>query len=1307
MPSATDIVVFGVASNGSVLQWDGHPTPTGILLHWFVRPDLGYPPLGFDLYRAQVPDTPPLPFNDLNVPFVEGKPDWSYADVLKLSCSNGLRFERTAQPGWWQLIVTPTSPVSVRFTSPAWLVSIKADADSSGLIVTGRNNGVVISRQELTQSGETIAWRTRGIDSMELSGTGTVSFIGYHLLDHQASWNKIAHRCLPVIDPGYRCGPQQRVSEADEAKSRLPTRVAAEWSRRFADSFADLLPALRRLAIGAPPGQIPQDTTREMRISGDERELIKLAALDPHGARILGLAYDDLFNGGLDGNEYVYKVVGQWLGAKVKQEFKPGRKSGFDLLAQRHGIVLDRKATRSGSGITLKFPNTVLDFLIELDASIGLEWTSDDGNGGADSGRLPIGPAQLRLARLRELRMVWRSTAPPPLLSSVQWTPLIERIGLLPGIKAVEPGAPSGPTALDVSIVPAASSSMITLAGLDWPMNVSPNGSIPEGEPVSYQIGHRYLGAGTATPYPLPDPAKQDDLLYKGAPVFISSAAATQAGAGRVLHTDRNEGAGLDPGLWAWWVRGVDLFGRVSLPSPWKLAPVVDTSPSAAPMMVQAEWVQRNMPDATVAVIRRSVAARRWLQNSSADNGLVASWAFGPDQANQRQDVDGFQLLVRKPQNAGAGTPLQYPDAWSQPIASFGPMPIRATGTVTSSPAIDPALAVSITSVRQSAAPANAGLNDPIRSVCTTTLELDGGSGVFVGGTLRLGATSYSISANGDGPNLSVVVTHAAGAAPGIGTAQLRAPAGTLVELNTDLPALNPGGNLLAGSGVLQLKNATQEHRLQVLRNDGGVFLCRAAAIAPASGDVAMWYPVWTASLGDTGFGPDANVTTPVAHAQVAVRAVRAIQTAGISSAASAPLTVTAVDLTVPVSPELNAIPFDPALQCAQLASRADWYGKSRFRVIWSAQADRRFLVYRALGDEINRLDRIEHDRDAGRAHSFPDASLWPAGVHADLDRRARVLAELSALDAARAIADTNADTDWEPSARDVAVEAAYDAMTIDTQMLLARQAYAWPAYIALTTEPIDAHEYEDVLDGRTRGHWFYRITSRTHAGAESVPSDPTPPICCPDVVAPSPPVAHMALADALGNGVKLRWLTSPDADTARYEIYSAQQPEAIADLARMVPVAVHAPSVHVGGALINFRVARVPGDWCFWIVAVDTSENRSTPSAMLRGKSLKPAPAPPVWVSAERAPAGAPTHIGLTWSHPNDQRLACLVERRPIAGGYWAAVSAWLPRGVYNYEDTPSNLNVGWEYRLRVRDHLGQVALILPAMTLEALIDA
>ena len=341
-----------------------------------------------------------------------------------------------------------------------------------------------------------------------------------------------------------------------------------------------------------------------------------------------------------------------------------------------------------------------------------------------------------------------------------------------------------------------------------------------------------------------------------------------------------------------------------------------------------------------------------------------------------------------------------------------------------------------------------------------------------------------------------------------------------------DLPSM-PG--LMARSGLLLDEGATPA-RFAVLRKDGDEFLCvnpptpppGVTAVPPAAGHALAWHPVWFASLSDTGFGPVANVHTPVVNAQVAVQALRHVQTLGLASARSATLTVTAVDVAAPATPTIPAIPFDPGGSCAELASRADWYGDSRFTFTWSPQPDCTFTVYRALVDEVFRLDR-EHVRGpAARDLAQP---RWPSGVWTDAARKSRVEQELTAIDAALGDVD--------------AAFAAYEDACNDTQMFLGLQPHTWAAFTPLFGRPIETNSHTDTLNGRTRAHWFYAVTARSLAGVESAPSTISPPICCPDVVPPAAPLAHTALAAE--GAVKLKWLASPDADTHHYEIYAAR----------------------------------------------------------------------------------------------------------------------------------------------------------------------
>ena len=107
--TAEAIVVFGVGSDASVEQWDGYRASRGIMLRWFL-PDLDFPPFGFDVHRASIPDIPPLPFDDINTQAVSGKTSWAYGGIVTLISRNGFTFQPTGFPGR-----TPSSSRTTRW----------------------------------------------------------------------------------------------------------------------------------------------------------------------------------------------------------------------------------------------------------------------------------------------------------------------------------------------------------------------------------------------------------------------------------------------------------------------------------------------------------------------------------------------------------------------------------------------------------------------------------------------------------------------------------------------------------------------------------------------------------------------------------------------------------------------------------------------------------------------------------------------------------------------------------------------------------------------------------------------------------------------------------------------------------------------------------------------------------------------------------------------------------------------------------------------------------------------------------------
>jgi hypothetical protein len=1260
---ADELAIFGVASDGSVEQWDGHQAPTGILLRWFPPDGVDFPDFGYDVYRAIVPDVPPLPFDGLNVPFVEGRHSWTYGSVT-LSCGGaGLHFQPALMPGWYSLVVTPGSPVTVDFAFPAWLVQVVTADGTADLTVTGFSGGRERARRFCDFPGQTVEWRTRGLQRVVLEGTGSASFIGYHLLDRNASWKHLTHLCLPVIDPAYGCSGATGQTEEQIATARLPNPVAAEWASRFAPQFGDLSAALHRLVRHEPPGKLPPSSDQDApRLVADERDMLALALLDPHVARILGLAYDDGLGGRLDGREYVYQVIGTWQGTQIVYDAADG-----DVLvrAAADGVL------NVVGGSELTFTPPVLEVAVTWVGVTGATWSVEDPDGAVTTGVVDVsGEIHAGLAA----KLTVAGPGLPGVVERLVVTPRIIRFGLLPGIFAKEPGPPPGPAAVHVTVRRRSPSTPV-LAALDWDTPRAADGTVTDGEAIAYQVGERSMSSGAAPTAPV-----RADLLGAGALIYPAMGATEGYLAGRRWT--------LTPGWWGWWCRGVDLFGRVSAPSAWGVAEIIDNATPPRPVLTDAEYVQ---PSAPSNLTGRSAEALRWLADHPGDEGLLCRWSYGPDHV-ALADVGSFRVAVRFPA-AGASGPSAYGDfpggppdgapGSSRVVAELGPVTTPVSATVTGVTP-DPGLPLEVLAVTP--LPPNPLIPDihTLTSLCQIDLETDGGDMVFAGGVLHIAGTAYPIVSSSPGARTLLSIEHPPGTVP-TGPAELRLPPGRIVRIAAALPAAG-GLGLRAGAGTVVWRQA----RLPVLAYDADGLLCLGRADPPNGAATLSWYPDWFAQVPGSRVGFAPTESEP-ARAQVAVRAVRSGPAPGRESPPSNPGAITAIDPSVPDPPAMNSVPFGPGDQCAALASPATPFaGRSRFTLRWTATPGRTVTVWRALSDEICRLDLAEHDRD-GSQHAFA-ADLWPPGVQADPARRQRVLDELAAVDSARALA--------EPERRE-AVDAAYDALTADTQMLLARQAYAEAAFAPLTAEPLAGSAFEDEFDGRARAHWIYRLTGRTGAGIESRPGEPSPPICAPDVTPPAAPLPLMALADPAGGAVVVHWQATPDADLHHYDLYATPARPVVADLADTVPTLVVTPQPHRPAVTLTARVEVAPGDWWFVIRAVDDSGNRSSLSEPLIGRSLRPRPVAPIWLNASREADG----IRLQWRHDTDARLACLVERQPAGGDLlgWQAVSPWLPRGEYEYKDLPAELESGYEYRLRVRDQLGQTCPDIPAITLPA----
>jgi hypothetical protein len=1308
------LVLIGVGSDGhSVEQWDGHKPPAGVMLRWFPPDDLGHPDLGFDVYRANVGDVVPMRFDNAAVAALAGKRSAEVDGRFTLTTSDPAGLAFVPYRGSNALLVPANGTLTLDFPGLAWDLYLGAATFGAGLTAEVFAAGASRGSRPLPPGAQE-NWRSRGLARVVLTGDGALASVGYRLVDAPYQWSLLAHRGLPVSAPGYPDpGKPAAGTEADEARSRLPADAGGDWPRTYGPHFGDLLPTLTALAThqGLPVLAPPADP-HEPRVATDPVALFRAALVDPHIGRIAGLAYDDVGAAALR-QLLAYKVVGTWYGPSGKAHV--GDK-GLSALNPTPGPVgpaiprpplpvpqlpipqlprpqvpvrvppVGRPATSidadlgTGGTLPIRFGIEVAAVSVDLTASGMLTVVALDAAGAelASTRFKGRGTARLAAAGIAAIELRGAGTLS---ITAFGWRlPDVRRYGLIPGIAAADPGAPTGPGWVTATRVSGDDSRRVEV-GLDWD-TTPPGGPQPEYAAVGAQVAGVRFGADPWTPRPAVPAFSRAYLLREGASALTPPDLAAAPPPRVLLRDSGPTNDGLTGGWYAWWVRGVDLFGRCAQPSPPALLAVVDDTPPPPPSLVLAEQIQADLPDTLLTVLGRSPLAAGWLAAHPTQDALAVCLAWTPELAELAPDVDAFNLYVRRP-NRLAPTdqrdPVESYDGvpWGNPVTAIGPVPTRLAGTVT---AVGDSVQLTVSAV---AALPVVDPADPPAFRLTTDLALDTGSGELAGAVLTtgggvVGGAAYDVVANGEGPAAALTVT--AATAPTTGPyALVRGTSGLrTVDTGVAPPALDPYHRAYAGT----LSTATGRLRVLGHRGTGTLVCADDGTPPPATGSTAVWFPAWALTVADTGFGPTPEPGNPVARAQVSATAVRRAGTPhAVESAPATPASVLAVDTAVPPPPELPDLPADPDAHCVCLATRADWYGISRFTLAWTPAAGTSYVVLRALADAVWRLDRAR--RQQGN-YVLDLSATWMAPLIT-----ARTSDDLAALTAALAAA----------GADPVAADAAYAALHVDAARIIAAQPWAEAAYVQRHGSPLTAGEvpYTDEFEGRNDSHWFYRVAARSEAGTESTWSAPTPPVCSPDVVPPPAPVGRLALAADLA--VTVSWLPVPAADLDHYLLYRGRDDTEVADPRELVPL-LTLPAAGLPAGPVQVSVPCDPGAWRFRVVAVDSSGNRSRPSQILAGHALLPPPAAPEWTGATR---DADT-VQLTWRPAGnpaaDPRLACLVERRPAGTGVWGAVSGWLPRATYAFTDAPPDPDAGWDYRLRVRDALGQVAATLPTTT-------
>jgi hypothetical protein len=721
----------------------------------------------------------------------------------------------------------------------------------------------------------------------------------------------------------------------------------------------------------------------------------------------------------------------------------------------------------------------------------------------------------------------------------------------------------------------------------------------------------------------------------------------------------------LAEGVHTWWARSVDLFGRVG-DSTATRGLVVDRALPPPPRIVDAAWLQAGAPPTAPW----TPAAAHWRSTHPGANGLHLRWAWTPELHARAPDVEAFRVIVRRPVDRGGEDDWEAA-IWQAPVLDTGAVPVT--------------LGIAMSDVDTGAVPVDiravADLGDA--TLLTVDLALEDGARALAGADIE-GAGGFRgtvVAASLGAPALLRVATVAG--APTTGAATIRGPRlATAAIMPAPLPAtpdpMQTAGLITAGNARLARLGTSGDGRVVTIVLEG--------TAAPGGG---TWYPAYDVVVDDAGFGPRPDHDRPAASLQVSVRAVRPPDLLGAPRVGppATPATVVAVDTAPPPTAQPDPIPGGE--RCAQVATPADYHGDSRVSLSWSTDPSTRYVVHRALWASLVRADRAAHG--AGRRVDVPDADL-PDDPIAAGHARDQLDALRAALDAGTGVADAYAD------------------LRLDARQALASQPHLRRAYAPLHGEPVPASAvpYVDTFDGAAGGHWLYRIEPVSPAGVRGAWSAATPPICAPDVTAPSPPQVQLALAAS--GAVRLRWVRSAAGDLDHYILYRSADPS-LTDARDLEQVTVLTPGPEVPAsagtvapdavaghaAWLEHTVAAPPArPLTYRLVAVDRAGNASATSAPLRARALAEPPAAPTW----DPPARAGDEVQLSWSATED-RLACLVERRSTAGGRWTTVTGWLPRGQYAATDRPPEPEGAWEYRLRVSAPSGLPAAVRPTVTL------
>ncbi len=581
--------VIALGTDGGQPLADGDELARGVHLLWTLRPELGFPAEGYDVYRRR--HRPPEwgcldPPNGLLPP--KGRTQWEFLDTQLAVEGDGVRLDADACPPTGAAHVVGQGSLTVM--EPRRRAAVRAVGQGDPPLVevladTGDGPQVIASAPADAREGggwSAEVW-AQGIVGCRLSGEDMrICLVCFGDADETGGWQKLNEQPVltPVVTPGTANEPANlHGPDATRAEARgrlsasLPRAAKDALSAGFAD-VGELVEDALRDGRGALLPAAATDTTGARtppRLALATLGAVAVTAVDPDVARMLGLYWHDP----VDDGRFDYKVVARHGAVRFPGpviafgELAPGAAgstldvdgvhfvgtAGLEIVASGRTRALRVPAPVIGTAAGLRLDRTVPAITLRVADATGTAFTAWRGSQRVASAVAFIGPVTLEDPG--GIDAVTWSVGPLDLLE-VELHPRAGLIGDLPAYAwRLSPTSPEPVHGLDLTEVASAVEptrlrpdgtldDATGVVGLDW--RATSAASDP-GRPVRVHVGRA-------------DPGAEPEVRNADRPAAAFARSPGNARPGPDVPRRWIE-HGLAAGSYGWSVRGIDVFGRL------------------------------------------------------------------------------------------------------------------------------------------------------------------------------------------------------------------------------------------------------------------------------------------------------------------------------------------------------------------------------------------------------------------------------------------------------------------------------------------------------------------------------------------------------------------------------------------------------------------------------------------------------------------------------------------------------------------------------------------------------------------------